>query len=976
MPWLLLIALLPLAAVAQQPADGGPWAPVVIDPATAKIEPAVIAPGEAAQVTLQVRPEHRDRIRDFSLRTNPALWEGQAETTYDPADGVLHATIPAGAMKLEGAFDVRLELFFEWTDGQVKHRSPSMGTLIVRRFKDAKPDPGALQAARVKASDAAVALRMGGEKVLADVLAARADQVQVAPAADGPTMAAAISALEGLASLADEPYGAAASRLLARAWVTNHPALPVPPLTVMVGGEELTDDILKLFRESGLNAVVHADPGQAERLRENGFTPSSSRAPARWSDDWATAHPSDRLERYVLSQPATAESAVLAIDLMSPYQKHGLGLDADHDPAKYWRVYDRTDDTTLPPDSWRVEGEQVRVASVAGHVYQVAFLVYMGGQSFFNTVVDPIHPAAREHLQEGAKRHLSRLAPDGVYRPTSLYYPFPKLDAGSGLAQWNWWGYQWGACPAAQEQFTADTGVPFDPGWITEGGRYGHINYPPAPEYLAWMRWQQQNVNRWTKELVDRGHARGVRTRVFWGDHWIGAEPYGDFFEQSGADGLVKACNSGVVSRSVSDLPGDAEGVIRFSPWLNWGELFRHDHPVGRMQTVWADIRQGALRNMPDGLTWGGSTIASLQDPQIGGAMRDITADFEFLSQTLHGKQAYQHPITLYVANSWGRLRSWAGWGQLNPSTDVLDALCWLPIEVKFISLREIAEAGVPADASVILNAGEPGSAWSGGRDWADPNVADAIARFVQGGGGLIGIDAPSHLAQDNGPTFRLASELGIDFDRFTSPQAELGVWTHNDAARLQKALADWHGDATRVGEHWLGQSLPELIPGLQASVFGKPVGQDVAIVYRGSADDGAPPMVTARDAGQGRAVWIGGFAKSAEFAALLRRAIFWSAKQEALLQVLDSAPLTTRTYLYPSERLLIVFQPAAEDVDATVRCDPELLDAQPAAQYRLVDILHDRPVATVSAQQMRDGFGLPLAGRTARVLRVEAVER
>lgn len=963
---ILLVAM--GTAHAQQPADGGPWAPVVVDPATATVAPAVIAPGQPVSVALTVRPEHRDRIRAFALRLDPNVWDGQAETAYDPAEGVIRATIPAGAIKLEHVYEVRLDLDFEWTDRKVYHRSPQLGSLTVRRHHTTAPDPAAVAAARADLAAAATRLRQQGHTRLADALV---DTAALVPAdGDGPAQAAATAQLSALARVADAPYGTLATRLLTRAWLADH-KVQAPPLTLMVGGSALPEEVLAMAKAAGFNAFVVQDAGQATALREAGFTPSTSRAPARFSDSYVKEHPEHRQERYLLSQPATAESGTLAIDLMAPYRKHGFELDQHHEPRRYWRVYDRTTGGTLTDADWLVEQGQVHLKSVAGHIYQVAFLVYMGGQAFFDTLADPIHDGAREVMQTGAKRQLARLGEGGVYRPTALYYPFPKLDADGPMGQWNWWGYQWGAGPAAQELFEQETGIKFDPRWMTDEGRYGHINYPPAPEYLAWMRWQQQRVNAWTKDIADFAHSQGVKVRVFWGDHWIGAEPYGDFFEASGADGMVKACASAVVSRSVTDFPNGAEGVIRFSPWLSWGELFRHDHPAGRMMTVWADIRQAALFDVPDGLSWGGETIATLQDPVLGDAMRAITDDYRFLHAQLHGHTAYRHPLTVYVANSWGRLRSWAGWGQLNPSTDVFDALAWLPVNVKFISLREIADSGVPADANVVLNAGEPGSAWSGGRDWRDPRVAAAIARFVEAGGGLLGIDAPSHTDDDAGPAFRLAPQLGVDFGGYTSDSAALGVYTFNDRRRLQQPEADWHGDAVRKSAHWLAEGLPETMSGLQASVYGKPVAGDVQVVYGLAGGDA--PMVTARQAGGGRAVWIGGFTKSVEYAALVRRAIFWAARQEPRLAMLDASPASVRTYLYPSERLLIAFQYIDQDVTATVRCDPALLDARPAARYRLVDVLRGETVAEVGAEVLRRGVEVVLGGRTARILRVEA---
>lgn len=31
---------------------------------------------------------------------------------------------------------------------------------------------------------------------------------------------------------------------------------------------------------------------------------------------------------------------------------------------------------------------------------------------------------------------------------------------------------------------------------------------------------------KYSKDLVDKAHAAGKKAAMFWGDHWIGAEPF------------------------------------------------------------------------------------------------------------------------------------------------------------------------------------------------------------------------------------------------------------------------------------------------------------------------------------------------------------------------------------------------------------------------------------------------------------------
>ena len=63
---------------------------------------------------------------------------------------------------------------------------------------------------------------------------------------------------------------------------------------------------------------------------------------------------------------------------------------------------------------------------------------------------------------------------------------------------------------------------------------------------------------------------------------------------------------------------------------------------------------------------------------------------------------------------------------------------------MKWISLGEIAEHGVPSDAAVLLNYGNSESAWVGTDSWKDPRLAENIRSFVKNGGGFLGVGAPA----------------------------------------------------------------------------------------------------------------------------------------------------------------------------------------------------------------------------------------
>ena len=51
---------------------------------------------------------------------------------------------------------------------------------------------------------------------------------------------------------------------------------------------------------------------------------------------------------------------------------------------------------------------------------------------------------------------------------------------------------------------------------------------------------------------------------------------------------------------------------------------------------------------------------------------------------------------------------------------------------------------GIDPDIKVIINAGDAYTAWSGAENWTDEKVVTAIRRFVDQGGGFIGVGEPT----------------------------------------------------------------------------------------------------------------------------------------------------------------------------------------------------------------------------------------
>lgn len=492
------------------------------------------------------------------------------------------------------------------------------------------------------------------------------------------------------------------------------------------------------------------------------------------------------------------------------------------------------------------------------------------------------------------------------------------------------------------------------------------------------MEFQQENVTKLTKQVVDVAHRHGARTRVFWGDHWIGMEPHakqGRFFAATGMDEIVKACGSAVVVRMTVAIPADVTKVIRFSPWFSWGELFSRTNPPSFMEQRWGDIKRGALYRMPDGLTWGGETqTAGFAQPRIVAKMRSIANEFRTMYDLLGGEEVYRHDLNVYVLNAWGDVRPWAGWLQVNESQMILTHLTDLPVHVRFLSLADVASKGVPDDAHVLINAGEPHSSWSGGFHWT-PEAVEAVEGFVANGGGLIGIGAPSHFRRGT-HTWQLAPVLGVDFaDSVRKGEGDTGSFSKYDSAFLDKGpKPSQERPMVRAGSpHFITEQLADRSEPVLCKVQPRVINDDVQVLCSGDGKTHATPLVTSRIHKAGRAVYINGYSSEHDYGRMLRRAILWTAGRAAIYNTLVADQDGVMTYLYPKKRLLVIYNQTRETVSATVHVDAGLLGMETDSQLQLVDLLSDR-AETVSVAQLRQGVSWTLPAHANAFLRIDPV--
>ena len=120
-----------------------------------------------------------------------------------------------------------------------------------------------------------------------------------------------------------------------------------------------------------------------------------------------------------------------------------------------------------------------------------------------------------------------------------------------------WFGYSASVSPYILEQFEKWAGYKWRAEYIVDQGYHNSLFRVPSKQFKDFIEFQQIEVCKLAKELVDIVHSYGKEAMMFLGDHWIGTEPYGKYFETIGLDAVVgSAVGNGVTMRMISDIKG------------------------------------------------------------------------------------------------------------------------------------------------------------------------------------------------------------------------------------------------------------------------------------------------------------------------------------------------------------------------------------------------------------------------------------
>ncbi|MCD7998141.1 MAG: 1,3-beta-galactosyl-N-acetylhexosamine phosphorylase [Clostridiales bacterium] len=666
---------------------------------------------------------------------------------------------------------------------------------------------------------------------------------------------------------------------------------------------DMIEETKEIVKRWGADALRDCDgTSMPDELKSMPVKIYSTYYTTRKDNPWAEANPDEVQQMYLMTEFYTAmEAGELRIPVMKHLYDQQLKPNTIDDIKRWWEVVDRTTGEVVAPEEWSYD-EAAREVIVAQperyHDYTVSFLAFI--------IWDPVHmynfitnswenvehqitfdvrqPKTQQHVIDRLKNWMVENPDTDVVRFTTFFHQFTLVFNEYAKEKFvDWFGYSASVSPYILEQFEKEAGYRFRPEYIIDQGYHNNTNRVPSKEFKDFQKFQQREVAKLMKVLVDICHENGREAMMFLGDHWIGTEPFGEYFKEVGLDAVVGSVGNGTTLRLISDIPGVKYTEGRFLPYFFPDVFHEGGDPIREAKVNWVTARRAILRKPIDRIGYGGYLKLALQFPDFIQYIEEICDEFRLLYENVGGQTPYNH-FTVGVLNSWGKLRSWGthmvahaiDYKQTYSYAGVLEGLSGMPFDVKFISFDDVIEnPSVLKECSVVINVGDAYTAPSGGSYWLNPAVSCAVKEFVAEGGGFIGVGEPS-ACQHEGRYFALASVLGVDKEVGFSLSSDKYNWeTHSHF------ITEDSGEEIQFGEGMKNiYALPD------AKIL-RSIGQDV--------------QMAVHEFGKGRSVYLSGIPYSFENSRMLYRAIFWAAGREQEMKKWYSDNFNVEVNYYPA---------------------------------------------------------------------------
>lgn len=647
---------------------------------------------------------------------------------------------------------------------------------------------------------------------------------------------------------------------------------------------DMVDETLKLKERLDADALRDCDGTEMPpELLKTGAKIYATYYTTRKDNDWARNNPEEVQQEYLITDRMTAKSWTLSIELMKGFHTQQLKVNTIDDPKRWWEVVDRTTGKVIPVENWFYDDAtgEVIIKSIPYHQYTVSFLAFL--------IWDPVHmynyltndwqgaehqmtfdvrqPKTQAYVKEKLRRWCEENPDVDVVRFTTFFHQFTlTFDDQKREKYVEWFGYSASVSPYILEQFEHWAGYRFRPEYIVDQGYFNSTFRVPSREFRDFIEFQQIEVSRLAKDLVDIVHAYGKEAMMFLGDHWIGTEPFGKYFDNIGLDAVVGSVGDGVTMRMISDIKGVNYTEGRLLPYFFPDVFTEGGDPIGEAQDNWMKARRATLRSPLDRIGYGGYLKLASEWPGFIEQIEKVVGEFRQIQEAMEGTSSYVAPFKVAILNCWGELRRWmcnqvhhAIWHrEIYSYVGVIECLSGMPVNVEFINFDDVRN-GIDPDIKVIINAGDAYTAWSGAENWTDEKVVTAIRRFVDQGGGFIGVGEPTAF-QHQGRYFQLSDVLGADREMGFSMSTD----KYNELAENYKEhfiLEDIRGDID-FGE---GKS----------RIYAQGEG------YQILDKDGEYSRLIVNQYGQGRSVYFTGLPYSPQNCRILLRAIYFAAHRE-----------------------------------------------------------------------------------------------
>lgn len=664
---------------------------------------------------------------------------------------------------------------------------------------------------------------------------------------------------------------------------------------------DVIDETIALKNSLGADAIRDCDGTEMpQELLDLDAKIYATYYTTRKDNDWANANPEEIQQEYLITDRYTAKDTSLTIPLMKGFHTEQLKPNFIDDPKEWWEVIDRTTGQIVSTDLWQYDEKEgtVTITTIPYHVYTVSFLAFL--------IWDPVHmynfitndwkdaphqltfdvrqPKTQVFVKEKLKKFCEDNPHVNVIRFTTFFHQFTlTFDDQKREKYVEWFGYSASVSPYILRQFEKWAGYKFRPEFIVDQGYHNSLFRVPSKEFKDFIEFQQREVCKLAKELVDIVHSYGKEAMMFLGDHWIGTEPYGPYFESIGLDAVVGSVGDGVTMRMISDIKGVKYTEGRLLPYFFPDVFTEGGDPIGEAHTNWLKARRAILRSPLDRIGYGGYLKLAIEWPGFIDTITHVVDEFRSIHDTTQGTSAYVSPFKVAILNCWGAKRRWmnnqvhhAIWHrEIYSYVGIIECLSGMPIDIEFINFDDVKN-GALDQYKVIINAGDEYTSWSGAENWIDEDVVTRIRRWVDQGGGFIGVGDPTAY-QHQGQFFQLSDVLGVDKEVcFT-----LSHDKYNEVNSQHFLLEDIDGNI----------DFGEGMNGIYAH------GENYQILNQ---HHGYAQLVT-NTYGSGRSIYFAGLPYSPQNCRLLLRAIYWATGKEDEMKKYYVSNVNTEVAAYES---------------------------------------------------------------------------